>query len=77
MRILGWTISALLGLVLLAVAGAAGVLWLGLPKLDGEIRLAGLSDPVTITRDRRGIPYIKASNEADAAFACQQRDLPD
>ena len=69
MRILGWTISALLGLVLLAVAGAAGVLWLGLPKLDGEIRLAGLSDPVTITRDRRGIPYIKASNEADAAFA--------
>ena len=69
MRLLGWIFVGLLGLSLVAVAVVIGGLWLGLPKLDGEIRLAGLADPVTITRDRRGIPYIKATNEADAAFA--------
>ena len=69
MRILGWTIGVVLGLILLAVTGAAGVLWLGLPKLAGEIRLDGPKAAITITRDRRGIPYIKAGSDADAAFA--------
>lgn len=69
MRLLGWIVGVVLGLVLLAVAGATGVLWLGLPKLDGEIRLDGPTAAITITRDHRGIPYIKAANDADAAFA--------
>ena len=41
MRFLRWTVGLLFGVVLLAVAGAAGVLWLGLPQLAGEIRLDG------------------------------------
>ncbi len=69
MRLLRWTVGVVLGLVLLVVAGAAGVLWLGLPQLSGEIRLDGPQAAITITRDRRGIPYIKAGSDADAAFA--------
>lgn len=33
------------------------------------LTLAGLSAPVTIRRDERGIPHIEASNEADLYFA--------
>ncbi len=53
--------------------GAAGVVaWLAfasLPRLDGELRLAGLAAPVTIARDALGVPLIEAASERDAAFA--------
>ncbi|MDA0274801.1 MAG: penicillin acylase family protein [Proteobacteria bacterium] len=40
-----------------------------LPKVEGEIRLAGLSGPVDILRDRYGIPHIHAASPSDASFA--------
>ena len=40
-----------------------------LPMLDGEIRVAGLSGPVTIERDRYGVPTIRGSNRVDVARA--------
>jgi penicillin G amidase len=57
--------------ILLAVAAAGGWLWLrtGLPQTEGTIALAGLRAPVTILRDRHGIPTIRAGNEHDAFFA--------
>ena len=68
-RIAGWFVASVLVLVL--VAGAA--VWLGLraslPRLDGQIRLAGLGAPVTIERDREGSPTIKARTRQDLAFA--------
>ncbi|MCB2108752.1 MAG: penicillin acylase family protein [Rhodobacteraceae bacterium] len=57
---------------LLVVVGA---LWFSvslfgsLPKTEGQIMADGLSAPVTITRDDRGIPWIDAQSEADAYFA--------
>jgi penicillin amidase len=69
MRWLGWFVGAICALLLLAVAGVTGALWLGLPRIDGEMHMAGLKAPVTVTRDRRGIPYIKAASEEDAAYA--------
>ncbi len=48
-----------------------------LPRYDGELRLAGLSAPVTIRRDRYAIPCIEATNDEDAWFGlgfCQGQD---
>ena len=69
MRIVGWILSGLLGLCLLVLVAATGLLWGGLPDTSGEVRLDGPSAPITIVRDTRGIPYIKATSETDAAFA--------
>ncbi len=54
--------------VLILTAGYV-VLRQSLPRTEGEIRLAGLSGPVEILRDRYGIPHIYAQNAADASFA--------
>jgi penicillin amidase len=40
-----------------------------LPVEDGTIRLSGLSQPVTVTRDSLGIPAITAANLDDLFFA--------
>jgi penicillin amidase len=40
-----------------------------LPRLDGTLRLAGLSHPVEIRRDEWGVPHIYANNLPDLFFA--------
>ncbi len=40
-----------------------------LPPLEGEIRIAGLREPVEVRRDSWGIPYISASSLDDLWFA--------
>ncbi|OGO33767.1 MAG: hypothetical protein A2W35_12465 [Chloroflexi bacterium RBG_16_57_11] len=40
-----------------------------LPRLDGEMRLAGLSKPVEIRRDEWGVPHIHAENLPDLFFS--------
>ena len=68
-RVVGWFVASALVLVVLIAA----IIWLSLraslPKLDGQLRLAGLSAPVTIERDSNGTPTIKASTRLDLAFA--------
>jgi penicillin amidase len=60
--------------VILFVA-AGGVAWFysmarsALPQLDGRLRVAGLSAPVTVTRDAHGVPTIDAANFGDLFFA--------
>jgi penicillin G amidase len=69
LRRVGW---GLLGLLAVSAAGlGAGYLWLrqSLPQVDGEIRVAGVSAPVTVVRDQWAIPYIEAQNLSDATFA--------
>lgn len=60
--------------VLLALLLAAGVLaWLyllkSLPKLDGEVKVQGVSAPIEIVRDKEGVPHVFAKSEADGWFA--------
>jgi penicillin G amidase len=48
-----------------------------LPLTDGAVRHAGVEGPVSIRRDRFGIPHIEAATEADAWFGlgfCQGQD---
>jgi penicillin G amidase len=40
-----------------------------LPIVEGELRLQGLRGPVTVIRDRWGVPHISAENDDDAYFA--------
>ena len=50
----------------------AGLTWLGrrrLPKIDGELSLAGLIAAVEIIRDAWGIPHIYAANTHDLFLA--------
>ncbi|MFN4089313.1 MAG: penicillin acylase family protein [Alphaproteobacteria bacterium] len=69
LRFLGFGVAGLLAALL--IAAVAGWFWLqtSLPRLDGAIALEGLSAPVMITRDGRGIPYIRAESARDGAFA--------
>ena len=67
-------------------AGATGAVAAGafsyllrrpLPTVDGELRVAGLSAPVEIVRDRWGIPHISARDALDAFFGqgfCHAQD---
>ena len=59
--------------LLLAVAAVALYGWYRiertLPQLDGEVRVTGLSAPVTVTRDAHGVPHIRAANLNDLLFA--------
>ena len=36
------------------------------PLADGEIEVEGLTAPVEILRDARGVPHVRARSEADA-----------
>jgi penicillin G amidase len=61
-----------IGLLIAAAVGtAASVAWLKqamrdqLPQLDGQLQLPGLTAPVLVRRDARGIPHIQAANMDD------------
>ena len=48
-----------------------------LPTVSGEIEVPGARSPVTIRRDRYGIPYIEAGSDEDAWYGvgfCQGQD---
>ncbi|MBT9330061.1 penicillin acylase family protein [Paracidobacterium acidisoli] len=65
--------AGLLVVVVLAVAAGvlAGAFWLkrsmrdALPQVDGQLRLKGLTGPVTVRRDAHGVPHIEASSVDD------------
>ncbi len=69
LRWLGWGGFGLVSLALLAAVGGYWWLLQSLPKLEGEIVVEGLDDPVTILRDQHGIPHIEANSLEEAIFA--------
>ena len=67
-----WLWRTALGLLVLVLATVGGgILWLrtSLPTTTGDITLPGLSAPVLVSRDRFGIPTIRAGSEPDAYMA--------
>ena len=64
-----WTLGVLLVLLLIPVIWGVLALMGSRPQLDGEVRLAGLERPVSISRDALGIPTILSDNRNDAAEA--------
>ncbi len=58
--------------VALAVATAIGVyafMRASLPTLDGQVTVAGLRGPVSVTRDAQGVATLHGSDRNDIAFA--------
>lgn len=75
MRTLAWGLGRRIFLWLTVVLVAAalilgGAVYIGLrrslPRLQGDLTLAGLSAPVTISRDAGGVPRIEAQSRGDA-----------
>jgi penicillin amidase len=69
--LLGATLLFLMALLL----GWGGTLWLrhamrlSLPQIDGQLRVAGLTQRVTVLRDPQGVPHIQAANLDDLVAA--------
>lgn len=68
-RIVRWFLASALVLVLAVALGLWFVLRASLPRLDGIVRVAGLTATATIERDSEGTPTIKARTRQDLAFA--------
>jgi penicillin amidase len=71
-RVFKWIGRGLLALVVMVIiAAAGGYFWLrtSLPQVDGIVSVQGLSAPVEIARDDRGVPTINAKSLNDAYFA--------
>jgi penicillin amidase len=73
LRRLVWLLVLIVAVV--GIAAGAGLLWLrhamtaSLPVLDGTVKLAGLSGPVTVRRDKHGVPHISAASMDDVLLA--------
>ncbi len=68
-RILGILFVAVLILVLVAGSGAYLFVRRTFPTVNGTIKVTGLYQPVTVIRDRWGVPHIYAENHHDLFFA--------
>ena len=68
-RRLAYTALALVVLLLLGVAGGYAFAQRSLPQVSGELTLPGLRAPVTVYRDKWGVPHIVAENEHDLYMA--------
>jgi len=63
--------------IIVLLGGLAGIAYAifwylamaALPQTTGTLALPGLNNPVTITRDRLGVPHIQAANLQDLLFA--------
>jgi penicillin amidase len=73
MRIVLIGAGSFVGLVLVVVLGYVALVLIAthtaVARVDGDLRLAGLHAPVTIARDERGVPHIRAHDEHDLFFA--------
>lgn len=75
-RLSRWLWRGVAVVAVLAVVAAVGLGWwlhrrlsASLPPLAGELTIAGLAAPVTIERDRLGVPTITGGDRLDVAFA--------
>jgi penicillin amidase len=69
LRTVFWLLVALLVLLGACIGYAYYVAHSVLPQLDGRLQVAGLSAPVTVTRDGHGVPTIEAAVLDDLFFA--------
>jgi penicillin amidase len=66
-RLIVWTLSAILVLATLLLAGVLWEVHRSVPTLDGQAQVPGLRAAVTISRDALGTAVVKGSNRLDVA----------
>jgi penicillin amidase len=64
-----WFVGAIVVVVLGYIGLVLYATHTAVARVDGDLRLAGLHAPVTIARDERGVPHIRAHDEHDLFFA--------
>ena len=65
---LKYVVAACAALILVPLAVVHVVLRASLPTIDGEVHHLGVVSPVTIDRDKLGVPTIEAANRVDLAY---------
>src|SRR4029079_7277375 len=65
-----WALAVVTGLAVVLSLAAVWAVRRSFPQYSGAARLAGLTAPVTVYRDRHGIPQIYA-DDADDLFRAQ------
>ncbi len=68
-RVVGYAFLALLLIVAVVCGYGWHVVHRALPQVEGTIALSELQAEVTVTRDVRGVPHLRAQNMTDLAFA--------
>lgn len=76
-QVLRGSAVAVVLVLIAAVVGTNVVLRQSLPEYGGEVQIAGLDQPVTITRDERGVPTITADTARDLFLAQGYTDAQD
>jgi penicillin amidase len=61
--------ALVLGAAAFVYAYRRRILGISLPRIRGALPVSGIGAPVTIERDRTGVPHIDATSMPDAAFA--------
>ena len=64
-RFLKFAALGLMALLVLATAGLAWVIYSAQPQRSGQVDMPQLTAPVSVRYDERGVPHIRAENEAD------------
>ncbi|HXJ94714.1 MAG TPA: penicillin acylase family protein [Terriglobia bacterium] len=67
-RLLGYALSALIGILVVITVWAWWRVRACLPQLDGAVQARGLAAPVQVLRDARGVPHVRAESLEDAYF---------
>lgn len=71
-RLLRAIVTLMFAVALIVCAGATWFYWVArqaLPQVNGKIAVNGLSAPVRVIRDARGVPHILADNAEDLFLA--------
>ncbi len=68
-RFFFWVLSFLVIVCLGVLLWAYSIAHSALPRLDGRLRVSGITAPVTVIRDARGVPAIEASDLDDLFLA--------
>src|SRR5262244_663880 len=68
-RILAAIVGGLIIVIFIGIAWFLGVARSALPELDGPLPVAGVSAPVSVTRDSHGVPTIESATLNDLFFA--------
>ncbi|PYV61586.1 MAG: penicillin acylase family protein, partial [Acidobacteria bacterium] len=68
-RILGAIVAGLMVLVIVGIGWFLSIARSALPELDGPLPVAGVSAPVSVTRDAHGVPTIESATLDDLFFA--------
>jgi len=68
-RVLGAIVIGLMMVIVVGVGWFLSIARSALPELDGPLPVAGVSAPISVTRDGHGVPTIESATLDDLFFA--------